>query len=159
MHGNAIDYIRVEPGFGAEQFLTARIGMDIETPSTAGAEAYDREFASRYAALQARLVTRLKEDPAVSDATFAWRIPGEEPTVFVEVDGVPKPAESESSYEGPVKSGIAGHEVRIGRVDINLFDVFDVPILTGRGFEFERRRRCRDGRGCQPQLRAKNPGR
>jgi predicted permease len=128
----SIQYGIAEPGFAAEEFLTARLVMDWETPPSAEAEAYRLEFASGYADRYAELVRRLEAEPAVSDVTFASRVPGEEMRVLVETDGVSMPTESVS--DSPVRWGSAGLQVRFNRVDVNLFDVFDVPILTGRRF-------------------------
>ncbi len=126
-----VRYAVAEPGFAAEEFLTARLVMEGETPPTAEAEAYGREFYARYRDRHAELVGRLEAEPTVSDVTFAMNLPGEEPRVWIEVDGVPMP--TEPTY-GAVRVGSAGLEVRFNRVDIDLFDVFDVPILTGRRF-------------------------
>ena len=32
-------------------------------------------------------------------------------------------------------SGATGHDVRLNRVDVNFFRVFEVPVLAGRAFE------------------------
>ncbi len=127
-----VRYGVAEPGFAAEEFLTASLVMDAETPPTEEAEAYRREFASRYADLQVELARRLEAEPGVSDVTLAMHVPGEEWTVWIEVDGVPTPTEARS-YR--VWLGSAGHQVRFNRVNVGFFDAFDVPILTGRRFD------------------------
>ncbi|HEX9736363.1 MAG TPA: ABC transporter permease [Thermoanaerobaculia bacterium] len=117
------------PGFAAEEFLTARLEMDRE--SRAGL-ADPPAAAVRFAAVQAELVRRLTAEPGVSGATVAAAVPGEEPWAVIEVDGVPLP-------DGGI---FAAHNlVRFNRVDDVFFDVFDVPLLAGRGFgagDFER---------------------
>ena len=125
-------YGSTDPGFAAEDFLMARLGMDQETPPSADAAAYERAFAARYGELQAELVRRLEAEPGVSEVTATMSVPGEEPTVWVEVDGVPTPTEVTSG--NAVWEGSAGHEVRYDRVDVGFFDALDVPILTGRPF-------------------------
>jgi len=110
------------PGFAAEEFLTARLEMDRESPAGL---ADPPAAAVRFAAVQAELVRRLTAEPGVSGATVAAAVPGEEPWAVIEVDGVPLP-------DGGI---FAAHNlVRFNRVDDVFFDVFDVPLLAGRGF-------------------------
>lgn len=114
------------PGFAAEAFLTARIVMDRETPSSAEADAYGREFNSRYEDRLAELVRRVEAERGVSSVTVASTVPGDESTAFIEIEGGPRPAGS-----------APGHAVRFLEVGVGFFDVFDVPILTGRRFNSE----------------------
>lgn len=128
-----------EPGFAAEEFLTTYLGMDRETPPTAEAEAYRRQAAIRFGNFQAELERRLTAEPGVSDVTFALSLPGDETTVWTEIEGIASPTESEAEERSPsgyaARAGtIAGHEVRINRVAEDFFDVFDVPVLAGRRF-------------------------
>jgi putative ABC transport system permease protein len=118
----SVRYGMSEPGFVAEQYLSARLPMDRETPPTAEAEAYRSEFATRYANLQAELARRLEAEPAVSAVTFTSSVPGQEPTAFVEIDGVP------AAETAP------GHEVAFLQVEADFFDAFGAPVLTGRAF-------------------------
>ena len=129
--GEFIQYGTAEPGFAVEEFLTARLAMDREIPPSAEAETYTREFRARFAARQAELARRLEAEPGVSDVIMMLGVPGEEPTVWIEVDGVPTPAEPDPK----VRSGRAGHRVGIGRVAVDFFDAFHVPILAGRRFQ------------------------
>ncbi len=85
-----------------------------------------RSFVSRYGSLQAEVIRQLEAEPGVSGVTVAAAVPGDEPWVKVEVDALP-PAE-ESAAE-------AHHIVRLNRVDGVFFDVLDIPLLAGRGFE------------------------
>jgi putative ABC transport system permease protein len=124
-----------DPGFAAEEFLSAQLGMDY-VPSTDVAAAGTREFTRRYADRQAELMRRLEAEPRVSSVTFAMVNPGEEPAARIETQGVPVPPQSGAEASGSaVVSGTSGHEVRFNRVDVNFFRTFDVPILAGRGFE------------------------
>jgi putative ABC transport system permease protein len=127
-----IAYAAIEPGFPAAEFLSVRLAMDRDTPPTMNVERYEREFTARYGDRQLELINRLKAEPAVSGATFAWTIPGAEPTVWIEIEGLAMPPEFSSGYA--VRSGAGGHEVRFGRVDVDYFNVFNVPILAGRVF-------------------------
>jgi len=115
----------VGPGFPAERYLTARIAAEWEPADTASKND-QRAFASRFGALQTELVRRLKAEAGVLEVTVAAAVPGEEPWVDVEVDGIPLPADS--IFEGNTM-------VRATQVDDAFFDVFEAPLLTGRGFE------------------------
>ncbi|MFP5288166.1 MAG: ABC transporter permease, partial [Thermoanaerobaculia bacterium] len=132
-HGTA------EPGFAAEEYLTAFLGMDREVPPTAEAEAYEREVAARFASHQTELARRLEAEPGVAGATFAMNLPGDEPTVWIEIEGVAPPPKTRSAKVSA--SGMAaregttlGQEVGFNRVAEDFFDVFDVPLLAGRRF-------------------------
>ena len=121
---NAWDAVRVglaDPGGAAREFLTAQLVVDRATSSAAAA---------------GELLRRLKTEPGVSAVTSAMAVPGEEPTVWIEVEGVAMPAQSESEASGfAVRSGTFGHEARFNRVDADFFDAFDVPALMGRAFD------------------------
>ncbi|WP_420125995.1 ABC transporter permease [Longimicrobium sp.] len=115
-------YGMAAPGFEAGEFLTVRLNMEREVPPTADTAAYDRAFDARYAGVQAELARRLEAEPGVRAVTYAAQLPGREPTVRVEIDGVALPPST------------AGHEVLYGRVDPGFFDAFDIPQLAGRRF-------------------------
>ncbi len=115
------------PGFAAEEFLAARVGVDRETPPSERAGAYREEFAGRLADRQAELVRRLEAEPGVAAVTFASHVPGDlfsasSAPAVVEVED-PRPAAE------PTRRG-----VRFVEVDPGLFDAFDVPVLAGRRF-------------------------
>ena len=138
---NAWEHLRaetVDPGFAAEEFLSAQLGMD-GVPGTDRAATGTPEFTRRFADRQAELMRRLEGDPQVSSATFAMAVPGDEPGAWIETEGVPQSGVEPSGStvrSGAVPSGgTSGHEVRFNRVDVNFFRAFDVPILAGRGFE------------------------
>lgn len=99
------------PGFAADEFLSAQLGMD----PVSGANA---EAARRYAVRHAELIRRLEVEPQITRATFAMVIPGDEPGASVETD------DAQPSV----------HAARFNRVDTNYFRAFDVPILAGRSF-------------------------
>ncbi|MBI4263063.1 MAG: FtsX-like permease family protein [Acidobacteria bacterium] len=110
-----------EHPFAADEFLTARLVMDQETPSSARAEAYRREFAARYGARLVELTDRLEADPRVAGVTFTSHFPTDEAPAVIDVDGVRTESRS-------------GHDIRVGRVDLNFFETFDVPLVAGRSF-------------------------
>jgi putative ABC transport system permease protein len=87
MGWQAIGYRTFDPGFAADEFLTARISMDRDSPPTAEAETYQREFAARFADRVADVVRQLEAEPGVVDVTFSSRLPGEEPTARIDVEG------------------------------------------------------------------------
>ncbi len=120
---NAWDTIRVglaDPGGAAREFLTAQLVVDRAATAAATGD----------------LLRRLKAEPGVSAVTSAMAVPGEEPTVWIEVEGVAMPAQSESEASGfAVRSGTFGHEVRFNRVDAGFFAAFDVRALMGRAFD------------------------
>jgi predicted permease len=121
-----------DPGLDAEQFLTAQLVLDRAAASGASANPNSEAFAARYAVRQAELVRRLQAEPGLTDITVASSVPGTEATAWIEADGVAVPAGA-AEQTGWVATGTrAGHEVRFNRVDPEFFDVFGVPLLTGR---------------------------
>jgi putative ABC transport system permease protein len=97
-------------GFAAEEFLSAALGMDSISTTP--------EFTRRFAARQSELMRRLEAEPRVSNVTFAMTNPGSEPEARIEAE--------DNAYV---------HAVRLNRVDIDFFRVFEVPLLVGRGLE------------------------
>jgi len=114
------------PGFAAEEFLTARLTMDGETPPGAQAKSDSSQFASRFGALQAELIRQLEAEPSVSAATVSAAVPGEEPWLLIEIDKV-------STQDDDIFESV--NFVSVNRVDDDFFDVFDVRFLGGRRFE------------------------
>ncbi|CAN5345247.1 ABC transporter permease [soil metagenome] len=115
------------PGVAAEQLLSARIGMDRETPPSAEADAYRQEFASRFADRQAELVSRLEREPGVAAVTFASHVPGD----WAWSSGAAGTIEVEDPRRAAEP---ARHHVSFVQADPGLFAVYDVPILMGRSF-------------------------
>lgn len=112
------------PGFAAEEFLTARVGLD-SAPSSNTSSHNDRAFLnSRFADLEKELIRRLREDPAVAGVTASARVPGEESLAYFEVEAL----------AGPRREPVLAAS---NRVDKAFFEVFDVPRLTGRAFQTE----------------------
>lgn len=106
------------PGFAAEEFVTARLGVD--SPSVPTADADLPAFASRVRSLQADLARQIEAVPGVSALTFAAALPGAEPLTFVEMD-----------EEAPGSPRVRRY-VRANQVDRAFFEVFDIPVLAGR---------------------------
>jgi putative ABC transport system permease protein len=119
------------PRFAEAEFISGTVLLDRPVEGHAAADVDDPAFKARYAALLPELIRRLEADQAVGAVTFALRPPGQEPAVWIEVEGIAAPAEDDPT----VDQGSGGHRVGLGRVDVGLFDAFDVPILAGRGFD------------------------
>lgn len=139
MAWQSVWYGVAKPGFAAEEFLTFYLTMEREAPPSAQAETYRREYTARFGHLQAELMRRLEAEPGVSGVTYAYTLPGDERTVWIEIEGVTPPTEAEAQAESPSGYGVragsgAGHEVRFGKVGEDFFDVIGVPILAGRRF-------------------------
>jgi putative ABC transport system permease protein len=124
------------PGFAAEQFLTTQLLLD--RGQAAGASEDPAAVVARYGERYAELVQRLEGEAQVEGVTFSTAVPGEEATVWIEIDGVRSPTSEEAQYGSghAVRAGShAGHEVRLNRVGVNYFDLFDVPLVAGRSFQ------------------------
>jgi putative ABC transport system permease protein len=106
------------PDFDAEGLLTGGLRMDRETPPSAEAQRYEREFAARLASRQSALVSRLEAEPGVAGATYMSAVsPG-----FIEIHDTGSGAEP------------ARHGTRFVGVDPGLFEVFGATFLAGRPF-------------------------
>ncbi len=107
-----------DPGYPVAEFATAYLSMERdESPPTASAAEYEREFAARFDDRVATLVRRLESRPGV-EVTFAAHYPGR----------------SESLARIRLEA-MQARPVLVNHVDVRLFGVFDVPILAGRGFD------------------------
>lgn len=115
----ATGYRVFDDGFAAGEFLTARLSMDREAPPAEEMSAHERAFAARFGARLEEVLRQLRAEPGVVDVTFAAGLPGDEPTARIEIEGE------------QARSGVAA---RAGWVDVRFFDVFQVPLLTGRLF-------------------------
>lgn len=108
--------VALDPGFPASEFLTARV--ESEQGQAAGHIANER----------AELARQLRAEPGVSAVTFLATVPGNEPTLQIEIedDGV--------------------HEIGVGTVGVDVFEAFGVPVLAGRRFD------ARDADGASRQV-------
>jgi hypothetical protein len=104
----------VGPGFPAEDFATARVAQEGDAPLPA-----DR---------QRELMRRLLSEPGIEGAASALRPPGEEPWVFVEIEGREAPADV-------INGRPPGFLARFNQVDGAFFDLYQVPRLAGRPFD------------------------
>ena len=120
------------PGFPADEYVTAIIGMESQAPPSADAAAYWRAHTARYNERQRELVKRIAGEPGVADVTVALAYPGEEPMAMLEIEGKPRPAEPvDYSLNGGTRYG---YGARANRVYSNFFTAFDIALINGRYF-------------------------
>ena len=106
----------VGPGFAAEEFATARVALE---------EDQSVVFGNR----QRELARRLLADPGILGVAAALQPPGEEPWVFVDIEGRDVPTEGVSP--GGRQPGFIA---RFNQVDTSFFDIYQIPTLAGRRF-------------------------
>ncbi len=104
----------IGPGFAAEEFATARVALE-------GGPAL---FGNR----QRELARRLLTDQDILGVAAALRPPGEEPWVFVDIEGRDAPIEV-------LNGRLPGFLARFNQVDTAFFDIYQVPGLAGRRFK------------------------
>ena len=110
-----------DPGFAAEEYLAARIEMDVEPGASDAVAEPDRfhEFQARYEELRRRLLL----NPEISRVTFASRLPGmAHPEAWVDV---------ESAGSAP---GATSELVTTSSVATDYFAAFGAEIISGRAF-------------------------
>jgi putative ABC transport system permease protein len=128
----------VGPGFAAEEYATARVAWE-DRPLMPAADAATRQLASEpadarqrrallFGGRQRELARRLLADPGISGVAAALRPPGEEPWVFVDIEGRDVPTEV-------LNGRLPGVRARFNQVDAAFFEIYQVPGLAGRGFE------------------------
>ena len=105
----------VGPGFAAEEFATARVALEGD------------ERAELFGNRQRELTQRLLADPGILGVAAALRPPGEEPWVFVDIEGRDVPTEV-------LNGRPPGFQARFNQVDTAFFDLYQVPGLAGRRF-------------------------
>ncbi len=108
----------------ASQFLAAELRIpELDTRAEMGVVFTRGEATARLAATQQALVERLEAEPGVRGVAVATVLPGMDYQSYrVEMDG-DDPSDAE-----------AGPWVLGARVDLNFFNAFNHPILSGRGF-------------------------
>ena len=108
----------VGPGFAAEEFATARVALE-----------GDRFVldATPFGNRQRELAQRLLATPAILGVAAALEPPGEEPWVFVDIEGREVPTEA-------LNGRLPGFPARFNQVDASFFEMYQVPTLIGRVF-------------------------
>ena len=132
----------IGPGFAAEEFATARVAAEeqrlaLDSPAENDASrqmASEQEAARRQRAVvfgnrQRELTRRLLADPGILGAAAALQPPGDEPWVFVEIEGRDVPAGLDFLNGRP-----PGFLARFNQVDTAFFEIYKVPTLAGRRF-------------------------
>jgi predicted permease len=104
----------VGPGFAVEEFATARITME------GNAELLGNR--------QRELSRQLSADPGIVGVAAALQPPGEEPWVFVNIEGLEAPTEA-------LNGQLPGFLARFNQVETAFFDLYQVPGIAGRLFE------------------------
>ena len=112
----------VGPGFAAEEFATARVALEGDR-----FELDARRRAALFGNRQRELARRLLADPGILGVAAALRPPGEEPWVFVDIEGRDVPTEV-------LNGRLPGFLARFNQVDTAFFDLYQVPGLAGRRF-------------------------
>jgi putative ABC transport system permease protein len=133
----------IGPGFAAEAFATARVAPeeerlvlaapdgknDASRQVASGQEAARRQRAVLFGNRERELARRLLADPGILGVAAALQPPGEEPWVFVDIEG------RDISTEVDVLNGRPpGFLARFNQVDTAFFDIYQVPTLAGRRF-------------------------
>jgi putative ABC transport system permease protein len=123
-----IQYGMGESDYPAEEFFSAEPSLErAEAPPSAEADAYQRGYEARFADRADALMRRLAAEPGV-DASFASELPGMEPDRWFEIEGgVATVDPSAATREATVRAAVSS-------VGAGFFELFDAPILAGRGF-------------------------
>jgi predicted permease len=116
-----------DPGYATSEMLIATLRLDREGDPGADDAVAAGAFATRFATRRADLVRRLEAEARVSQVVVTSAIPGDEPQVRIE-------AERTTDADTAPGRGALGHQVKVGRVEQDFFEAFDIPILSGRGF-------------------------
>ena len=116
------------PGFPAGEYLTARIVFDESLRDRTTLQDDTRTPDSRFDRVRAELIRRLQAESDVSAATVSAAAPGKEPEAMIQMAG-PSPAGA------GVSDRPSSRLIHVNHVDATFFEVFDVPLLTGRRFD------------------------
>jgi putative ABC transport system permease protein len=118
-----------DPRYAREEIFTADVGLAREaTPGDAELDAFQKAHNARFRERGAALIRRLEAEPGIA-VTFSSNSLGSGETLRVETDRSRSRADNTSPDQEP-----AHHEVLINQIDVDLFEVFGVPMLAGRGF-------------------------
>jgi predicted permease len=111
--------------FPAEEYLAVRLEMDRDEPTDESASTVDEAFLRRYQATARDLEERVAADPRVAGATLAER-----PPLTASGGGTIELDDAGST------GSVTGKEffVTTTAVDPDFFEVFQAPIVAGRGF-------------------------
>jgi putative ABC transport system permease protein len=110
----------VGPGFAAEEYATARVALE-------QGQYLPNERATLFGNRQRELAQRLLADPGILGVAAALSPPGEEPWVFVDIEGRDAPTEV-------LNGRLPGFPARFNQVEASFFEMYQMPTLVGRGF-------------------------
>ena len=122
------------PGFPAEQYLSAELGVNREPNETGTADANTR-FDGRSTRLRDEVIRRLLAEPEVRTVTYTAEVPGSESGNRIEVEGAPAKF-NVTKGGGSVQYGWGENSylVRTADVDYGFFETFNVAPIMGRTF-------------------------
>jgi putative ABC transport system permease protein len=129
---SALRFRMGDPGYAAHEFLTAEVFADIPTDAARTPES-ERAFNTRYGVRVAELERALESEAAVRAVAVSAAPPGGELAMVLEAEGIDAPHDA-VDYN-IVEGSKRGRLVRFNRVAADFFDVFDVPLLMGRGLD------------------------
>lgn len=115
--------------FPAEQYLAVRLDLDQDGPADEGASTTGQAFLPRYEATARELERRVGAEAGVAAVTLAERLPlMPSGGGVIELD--------DAGTHGKATSPVSRSEqfVTTSAVDRDFFEVFQTPILAGRGF-------------------------
>ena len=107
----------VGPGFAAEEYATARVALEEGQPQQLVLSGNR----------QRELARQLVADPRILGVAAALQPPGEEPWVFVDIEGRDAPSDV-------LNGQLPGFLARFNQVESAFFDLYQVPGLAGRRF-------------------------
>jgi putative ABC transport system permease protein len=122
------------PGFPAEQYLSAELGVNRE-PNETGSADTSRKFDDRATRLRDEVIRRLLAESEVRAVTYSGEILGAESGSRIEIDGAL--AKFNVNTEGgriQYGWGENSHHVRVADVGFDFFDAFQVAPVMGRTF-------------------------
>ena len=106
------------PDYPVDEFVHASFSIRGDAvPADPDTASYEAAIAARFAASAAELLRRIEAEPEVAGVAFASHYPGSERVGQIEVEG--------AGTRSPVW---------FNQVDVDLFTVFGIPVLAGRGF-------------------------
>src|SRR6185369_8534004 len=121
------------PGFPAEQYLSAELGVNRE-PNEGTADTTNK-FDNRSTRLRDEVIRRLLAEPEVRAVTYSAEIPGWESGQKIEVEGAPaKFNVNGDGWKVQYGWGENSHQVRVASVGDGYFDAFQVAPVMGRTF-------------------------
>ena len=116
------------PEIPTKDWVTASLRLDREMVGTNDFPEHDATYAARYASVVAEMIRRVRAEPGVADVVLASAAPGEDRRVQFEVEPAStKPNDGRDTV--PVINLVGA-----GRVEVDFFRAFGVPLFAGRGF-------------------------